>query len=115
MSKASIFIVEDEHIVAMDIRDNLELCGYQVVGHTDRGEMAIKKATELLDKILETIQDVVYVTSPIIVCSKLLAELQYIYEMHRRVTEQLDSHLAELQRTSGGPTPLERKKKLKWD
>ena len=52
MSKASIFIVEDEHIVAMDIRDNLELCGYQVVGHTDRGEMAIKKAAELLPDLI---------------------------------------------------------------
>jgi diguanylate cyclase (GGDEF)-like protein/PAS domain S-box-containing protein len=47
MSKASILIIEDEHIVAMDIQNTLERNGYQVAGHADRGEDAIKKAEEL--------------------------------------------------------------------
>ena len=47
MSKASILIVEDESIIALDIRTNLESKGYQVAGQADRGEDAIKKAGEL--------------------------------------------------------------------
>ncbi len=47
MSKANILIVEDESIIALDIRSNLESHGYQVVGQADRGEDAIKKAGEL--------------------------------------------------------------------
>ena len=47
MSKASILIVEDESIIALDIRTNLESKGYQVAGQSDRGEDAIKKAGEL--------------------------------------------------------------------
>jgi diguanylate cyclase (GGDEF)-like protein/PAS domain S-box-containing protein len=47
MSKASILIVEDESIIALDIRNNLESNGYQVSGHADRGENAIKMAGNL--------------------------------------------------------------------
>lgn len=47
MSKAKILIVEDEHIVAMDIQNRLENNGYQVAGHTDRGEKAVELAEEL--------------------------------------------------------------------
>lgn len=42
-----ILIVEDEYIVAMDIRNSLEKNGFLVVGQADRGESAIKKAGEL--------------------------------------------------------------------
>ncbi|NDC39460.1 MAG: response regulator [Proteobacteria bacterium] len=45
--KASILVVEDEAIVAMDIADSLGSLGYNVVGTTDRGEDAIDKATSL--------------------------------------------------------------------
>lgn len=44
---AGILIVEDEYIVAMDIRNSLEKNGFQVVGQANRGESAIKKAGEL--------------------------------------------------------------------
>jgi diguanylate cyclase (GGDEF)-like protein/PAS domain S-box-containing protein len=47
MPKASILIVEDEQIVALDIQNSLEKNGFQVVGRTDRGEDAVKKAEEL--------------------------------------------------------------------
>ena len=47
MSKANILIVENEQIVAMDIQNTLEHNGYQVAGHADRGEDAVKKAEEL--------------------------------------------------------------------
>lgn len=47
MSKARLLIVEDEHIVAMDIQNSLERNDYQAVGHVDCGEDAIKLAEEL--------------------------------------------------------------------
>lgn len=47
MKKASILIVEDEQIVAMDIRNTLESYGFEVAGETDRGEEAILKTGEL--------------------------------------------------------------------
>lgn len=47
MSKVRILIVEDEHIVAMDIQRRLEKNNYQVSGHTNQGETAIKLAEEL--------------------------------------------------------------------
>ena len=47
MSKASIFIVEDDAAIALTIRNNLESNGYQVAGQTNRGEDAIKKVEEL--------------------------------------------------------------------
>ncbi|UUX91754.1 response regulator [Methanoplanus endosymbiosus] len=42
-----IFVVEDEMIVAMAIKKSLKNLGYDVVGHTTRGEDAILKAGEL--------------------------------------------------------------------
>jgi PAS domain S-box-containing protein len=47
MTKANILIVEDEHIVAMDIRNYLERNGYQVAGHLDNGEHVVQAAREL--------------------------------------------------------------------
>ncbi len=47
MPKASILIVEDESIIALDIRNNLEANEYQVAGQVDRGEDAVTKAGEL--------------------------------------------------------------------
>jgi len=43
MHKARILIVEDEGIVAMDLRNNLIHSGYSVCGITDSGEDAIQK------------------------------------------------------------------------
>jgi len=47
MSKASILIVEDEGIVAIDILYTLKTLGYIIAGHSERAEDAIKKAGEL--------------------------------------------------------------------
>ena len=47
MAKANILIVEDERIVAMDIRNSLEALGYTIAGHADRGEDAVQKAMTL--------------------------------------------------------------------
>lgn len=52
MSKPSILIVEDEHIVAMDIRSYLERNDYEVAGHADHGQDAIKKAGELTPDLI---------------------------------------------------------------
>jgi diguanylate cyclase (GGDEF)-like protein/PAS domain S-box-containing protein len=45
--KASILVVEDESIVALDIKQRLEAMGYQVVGILDSGEKAIHRTAEL--------------------------------------------------------------------
>lgn len=42
-----ILIVEDEFILAMNLKENLEWLGYTVVDIVDYGETAIEKATEL--------------------------------------------------------------------
>ena len=47
VSKANILIVEDEHIISLDIQTSLESSGYTVVGHADRGEDAVKKVREV--------------------------------------------------------------------
>ena len=47
MSKASILIVEDERIVALDIENSLSNSGYSIAGQTDRGEDAVIKTREL--------------------------------------------------------------------
>lgn len=52
MPKSNILIVEDEHIVAMDIQRYLERNDYQVAGHADRGEDAVKKAGELAPDLI---------------------------------------------------------------
>lgn len=45
MPKATIVVVEDEAIVAMDLRAKLEDLGYAVPGSTHSGEEAIKLVT----------------------------------------------------------------------
>ena len=47
MSEASVLIVEDEQIVALDIQITLENNGFSVAGRADRGEDAVIKAGEL--------------------------------------------------------------------
>jgi PAS domain S-box-containing protein len=47
MAKARILVVEDERIVAMDLRGRLRKLGYDVVGIASWGEEAIGKAEEL--------------------------------------------------------------------
>jgi CheY-like chemotaxis protein len=44
MTKVRIMVVEDEGIVAMDIRNRLRRLGYEVAGIAPSGEVAIKKA-----------------------------------------------------------------------
>ncbi len=46
-SKANIFIVEDESIVAKDIQQTLEKLGYTVLGTASEGEKAVEKIVEL--------------------------------------------------------------------
>jgi diguanylate cyclase (GGDEF)-like protein/PAS domain S-box-containing protein len=47
MAETKILIVEDEQIIALDIQSTLEEAGYQVVDRVDRGEEAVKAASEL--------------------------------------------------------------------
>lgn len=47
MKKASILIVEDQHIIAADIQNKLTMLGYQVVGSTDNGMQAVELASKL--------------------------------------------------------------------
>ena len=59
MAKARVLIVEDEGIVAKDIKNTLEHLGYHVPGVVSSGEEAVKKAAEmhpdlvLMDIVLE--------------------------------------------------------------
>ena len=46
MNKIKILVVEDENIVAMDVKHRLKNLGYAVAARTASGEEAIKKATE---------------------------------------------------------------------
>lgn len=46
MNEVSVLIVEDERIVAMDLKDRLEDLGYLVTGMAVSGEKAIEKAKE---------------------------------------------------------------------
>jgi len=43
----SIFIVEDEALVALDLKNNLERIGYSVVGIVPSGEEALEKINDL--------------------------------------------------------------------
>lgn len=52
MAKASVLVVEDESIVAKDIKLNLEKLGYKVVGTVATGEKAIEQAIELKPNII---------------------------------------------------------------
>lgn len=47
MADTSIMLVEDEIIVAADVKNRLENMGYDVLGIFDTGEEAIQKAGEL--------------------------------------------------------------------
>ena len=59
MKKKQILIVEDERIVAEDIKMSLQRLGYSVPGTATSGEDAVKKAEEirpdlvLMDIVLE--------------------------------------------------------------
>ncbi len=56
-SKIRILVVEDEAIVARDIRQQLAELGYDPVGHASRGEQAIVLAGELMpDLVLMDVQ-----------------------------------------------------------
>jgi PAS domain S-box-containing protein len=46
MEKARILIVEDEYIIAMEIKSQLQILGYEVTSIVDTSEKAIKKAEE---------------------------------------------------------------------
>ena len=58
-SRARVLIVEDESIVAMDLKNSLKILGYEVVGTAATGEEAIARANEtrpdlvLMDIILK--------------------------------------------------------------
>lgn len=52
MAKTQILIVEDESIVAKDLKNTLELMGYEVPKVVSSGEDAIKKAEELLPDLI---------------------------------------------------------------
>lgn len=47
MENKTILIVEDEHIIAMDMKAKLEDAGYNVAGIVSNGEDAIRKAAEI--------------------------------------------------------------------
>lgn len=47
-----VLIVEDEYILARNLREGLEFFGYQVLGIVDSGEAAIEKAIELRPSII---------------------------------------------------------------
>ena len=59
MANAQILVVEDEGIIAKDIKNTLSLLGYSVIGIASSGEKAIEKAMEthpdlvLMDIVLE--------------------------------------------------------------
>jgi two-component system, response regulator PdtaR len=52
MSNASIMLVEDEMIVAADVKNRLENMGYDVSGIIDTGEEAVEKAGELKPNLI---------------------------------------------------------------
>ena len=52
MAKLNIFVVEDESIVAKDIKNSLIKLGYNVVGFANNGLEAIDKITELMPDLV---------------------------------------------------------------
>ncbi|BBD07307.1 HD domain-containing phosphohydrolase [Desulfovibrio ferrophilus] len=52
MSCLRILVVEDESIVAMDIRHRLSKLGYEIVGEVETGEDAVRLAAELLPDLV---------------------------------------------------------------
>ncbi len=51
-TKAKILIVEDESIVAMELRDRLQKMGYSIIGTFDNGNAAAEKAQETLPDLI---------------------------------------------------------------
>ena len=47
MKQASILVVEDERIVAFDLKQQLEALGYRVAAVVPSGELAVERASEL--------------------------------------------------------------------
>ena len=58
MSNVKILVVEDESIVAMDIKHRAEGLGYSVTGITPSGEGAIQKAAETVPDLV--LMDIVF-------------------------------------------------------
>ena len=52
MTNVTIMLVEDEIIVAADVKNRLESMGYDVLGIFDTGEEAIQKAGELRPNLI---------------------------------------------------------------
>ena len=52
MGGTSILIVEDEAVVALEMKNNLEAMGYKVVGSTDNGPQAIELSQQLKPNII---------------------------------------------------------------
>jgi len=52
MTDITIMLVEDEIIVAADVKNRLESMGYEVLGIFDTGEEAIQRAGELRPKLI---------------------------------------------------------------
>lgn len=52
MSSVKILIVEDESIVAMDIKHRLEIMNYEVADIVSSGEEAVKKANEIIPHLI---------------------------------------------------------------
>jgi len=46
MTKSKVMIVEDEYIISADLRERVELLGYQVCGQTASGEEAVRLAKQ---------------------------------------------------------------------
>lgn len=47
MSKARIFIIEDEQVIALDISNSLTALDYEIAGQTDCGEDAVNQVGKL--------------------------------------------------------------------
>lgn len=50
--KPTIFLVEDEALIAMELRDHLERFGYEVCGHEVRGEIALERIRKLRPDVI---------------------------------------------------------------
>jgi CheY-like chemotaxis protein len=52
MTTANVLVVEDERIVALDLKVRLAALGYTVSGTVPSGEQALQKAKELMPDIV---------------------------------------------------------------
>src|SRR5919108_407194 len=77
MKQASILVVEDERIVAFDLKQQLEALGYRVAAVVPSGELAVEKAAELkpdlvlMDIHLEGVMDGVEAAERIHTCLRI--------------------------------------------